>query len=202
MPQDDTRSLLERARADPAVLAQLFTRHRERLHRMVELRLDRRLQGRIDVSDVLQEAYLEAAQSFPRYLEEPAAPFYLWLRCITGRKLMGLHRHHLGRQARDARMEVSIHDGRLPQATSEALAAQLLGRQTSPSEAVLRAELRGRVVEALESMDAVDREELVLRHFEQLSNQETAMVLGIQESAASKRHLRALQRLRAALKGA
>src|SRR4029453_18227285 len=118
---NDTETLLDRAaQGDQGVLADLFARHRERLLRMVELRLDRRLQGRIDASDVLQDAYLEAAASFPRYLKERAAPFFLWLRCITGRKLMRLHRHHLGARARDARRQVAL-DAILPQATSEAL---------------------------------------------------------------------------------
>jgi RNA polymerase sigma-70 factor (ECF subfamily) len=167
---------------------------------MVELRLDRRLQGRIDAADVLQDAYLEAATSFPQYLQNPAAPFFLWLRCITGRVLMSLHRHHLGAQARDARREVALQHEALPQATSEALAAQLLGQRTSPSEAAARSERRALLESALNAMDVMDREVLVLRHFEQLSNAEAAEVLGIAESAASKRHVRALRRLKEALK--
>jgi RNA polymerase sigma-70 factor (ECF subfamily) len=199
-PFSDTESLLDRAaQGDPGILADLFARHRDRLLRMVELRLDRRLQGRIDAADVLQDAYLEAAGGFPRYLEERAAPFYLWLRCITGRKLMRLHRHHLGARARDARREVAL-DAILPQATSEALAAQLLGCWTSPSEAAVRSERRARVEDALNAMDSIDREVIVLRHFEQLSNAETAAVLGIEEPAASKRHVRALARLKEALR--
>src|SRR5262245_23559232 len=142
----DHRDILEDSGvSDKERLAELFTMHRDRLRRMVELRLDRRLQGRIDASDVLQDAYLEASASFPEYLRDRRAPFFLWLRCITGRKLMSLHRYHLGAQARDARREISLNQGAMPEATSEALAAQLLGQATSPSEAAARAERRVRL---------------------------------------------------------
>jgi RNA polymerase sigma-70 factor (ECF subfamily) len=196
-----TGRLLDRASGgDLGTLAELFTKNRDRLRRMVELRLDRRLMGRLGVSDVLQESYLEAARSFPSYLRSREAPFFLWLRCLTGRKLLNLHRHHLGAKARDVRREISLGQGGIPDATSEALAAHLLARGTSPSEAAMRAERRLRVEEALNQMDANDREVLVLRHFEQLSTAETAEVLGIREAAAVKRHLRALKRLKSALR--
>ncbi len=121
---------------------------------------------------------------------------------ITGRKLLALHRHHLGTQVRDAGREVSLHRGALPQASSVSLAAQLLGRYSTPSQAAMRAELQVRIQEALNSMDALDREVLALRHFEQLSNAETAAVLGLQETAASNRYVRALKRLRKILMSA
>jgi RNA polymerase sigma-70 factor (ECF subfamily) len=174
----------------------LLDRHRERLRRMVALRLDRRLQGRIDPSDVIQETYLEASSRLAAYLKEPTMPFFLWLRFLTGQKLLELHRRHLGTLQRDAGREVALYRGRLPETTSAALAAQLLGRHTRPSEAAIRAELKIRLQEALNSMDPLDREVLALRHFEQLTNVETAQVLEIQESAASKRYLRALKRLK------
>src|SRR5262249_24772460 len=156
---------------------------------MVALRLDRRLQGRIDPSDVIQEAYLTASVQLADYLKNPTLPFFLWLRLITGQKLVALHRHHLGTQARDAGREVALHQGALPEASSAALAAQLLGHDTRPSEAALRAEMALRLQEALNRMDALDREVLALRHFEQLSNAEAAHVLGVRESAASKRYV-------------
>jgi RNA polymerase sigma-70 factor (ECF subfamily) len=123
-------------------------------------------------------------------------PFFLWLRFITGQKLLELHRYHLGAQARDAGREVSLYRGSLPETTSAALAAQLLGHLTRPSEAAIRAETKVRLQEALNRMEPLEREVLALRHFEHLSNAETAQVLGIQESAASKRYLRALKRLK------
>jgi RNA polymerase sigma-70 factor (ECF subfamily) len=196
----NTTELLKRAGAgDAEALGDLFFRHRERLRRMVQVRLDRRLQGRIDPSDVLQESYVEMARALASYLKEPVLPFFLWLRMITGRKLQALHRHHLGSKIRDAGREVSLHRGALPQASSVSLAAQLLGRLTTPSLAAVRAELQVRIQEALNSMDHLDREVLALRHFEQLSNAETAQVLGISEQAASNRFVRALKRLKSIL---
>ncbi len=194
--------LLRRAgQGDQRALGEVLARHRDRLRRMVQLRLDRRLSGRVDPSDVLQEAFLEASRKLGEYLRDPSVPFFLWLRGVTGQKLMALHRHHLGTRMRDAHREVSLHRGALPQASSVALAAQLLGRLTTPSQAAVRAELRLRVQEALEAMDSTDREVLALRHFEQLSNAETAEMLGLQESAASNRYIRALRRLKAILTG-
>jgi RNA polymerase sigma-70 factor (ECF subfamily) len=198
---NDTPDLLRRAAAgDAQALGGLFDRHRDRLRRMVQVRLDRRLRGRIDPSDVLQEAYLELARSLADYLRNPEVPFFLWLRFLTGMKLHALHRHHLGTKARDAGREVSLQ-GALPRASSVSLAAQLLGRLTTPSQAAVRAELRARVREALGGLEALDREVLALRHFEQLSNAETAQVLGIGETAASNRYVRALKRLKGALQG-
>jgi RNA polymerase sigma-70 factor (ECF subfamily) len=192
--------LLRRAgQGDAQALGDLFAQHRDRLRRMVQVRLDQRLQGRLDPSDVLQEAYLEFARSLAEYLRNPQVPIFLWLRLITGRKLHALHRHHLGTQGRDAGREVSLHHGALPQASSVSLAAQLLGRYTSPSQEAVRAELQLHIQDALNSMDSIDREILALRHFEQLSNSETAQVLGLSPAAASNRFVRALKRLKAIL---
>jgi RNA polymerase sigma-70 factor (ECF subfamily) len=194
--------LLGRAKSgDKQALADLFNRYRDRLRRMVHLRLDRRLQGRIDASDVLQEAFIDFARRFPLFGAEGGTPFYLWLRQITGQKLIDLHRHHLGAKMRDAAQEVSLYRGALPQASSVSLAAQLLGKLTSASRAAIRAETQLRVQEALNSMDALDREVLTLRHFEMLSNEETAQVLGIKKTAASNRYIRALKRLKEMLAG-
>jgi RNA polymerase sigma-70 factor, ECF subfamily len=184
------------AAGDQEALAHVFARYRDRLRQMVRLRLDRRLQGRLDPSDVLQDAYLDFARRLPEYAKEPALPFYLWLRLLTGQRLIDLHRMHLGAKMRDAGQEVSLYRGALPQASSASLAAQLLGRLTSASRAAMRAETQIRVQEALNRMDPVDREVLALRHFEMLSNDETATVLGIKKSAASNRYIRALKRLK------
>lgn len=194
---EELQELLDRSAAsDPTAVGRLFGLHRERLGRMIRLRLDRRLRGRLDASDVLQEAFLEFATALPAYLKDPRAPFYVWLRCITARKMHSLHRRHLGTRMRDAGREASIDRGALPEADSVALAAQLLGKLTTPSEAFLRAELRSHVQEALDEMSSLDREVLALRHYEQLSNQETALVLGVSEAAASVRFIRALRRLK------
>jgi RNA polymerase sigma-70 factor (ECF subfamily) len=184
------------AAGDPLALTELFTRYRDRLRRMVKLRLDRRLQGRIDASDVLQEAYLDMARRAPEYAANPTMPLFLWLRLLTGQRLLMVHRQHLGARMRDAGQEVSLYRGALPQASSVSLAAQLLGRMTSPSLAAVRAEMQLKLQEALNGMDPIDREVLALRHFEELSNGETAAVLGLQKAAASNRYIRALKRLK------
>src|SRR5262245_48267334 len=195
--ESESDDLLRRAKAgDEQARAELFARCRDRLRRMVRLRLDRRLQGRLDPSDVLQEAYLDYARRFPEFAANPGLPFYLWLRSLTGQRLIDLHRQHLGAKMRDANQEVSLYRGALPQASSVSLANQLLGRLTSASRAAVRAETQMRVQEALNGMDPMDREVLTLRHFEMLSNEETAQVLGLKKSAASNRYVRALKRLK------
>jgi RNA polymerase sigma-70 factor (ECF subfamily) len=194
---NETAGLLQRAaQGDQAAWGALLVRSCERLRRMVALRLDRRLQGRVDPSDIIQEAYIDASARLAEYARQPDMPFFLWLRFLTGQRLLRVHRQHLGAEMRDVAREVSLYRGALPAATAAALAAQLLGRDTRPSEAAVRAERGIRLQEALNSMDAIDREVLALRHFEQLSNAEAARVLGLQESAAAKRYVRALKRLR------
>jgi RNA polymerase sigma-70 factor (ECF subfamily) len=193
----ETNRLLQQVGAgDREVWGELLERHRPRLRRMVDLRLDHRLQGRLDASDVIQEAFLNASVQLADYLKNPEIPFYLWLRLVTGQKLVALHRHHLGTKARDAGREISLYRGVLPGANSAALTSQLMGREPSPSEAARDVEQRLGVQEALNSMDPLDREILALRHFEQLNNAEAAQVLGLQDSAASKRYTRALKRLK------
>jgi RNA polymerase sigma-70 factor (ECF subfamily) len=196
----DTARLLEQARTgDQGALNELFTRHRPRLRRMVDLRLDGRVQARVDASDVIQEAYVEAVRRLDEYLREPAYPLFLWLRLIVGERLLKLHRHHLGTQMRDAGLEVSIYRGALPAASSAALAAQLLGKHTSPTQAAVRAERMIRLQEALNTLEPIDREVLALRHFEEMTIAETALSLEIEESAAAKRYIRALKRLKTTL---
>lgn len=201
----DTRNdeeLLKAARdGDEAALAVLVERHRDRLERMVRLRMDRRLQGRVDPADVVQDAYLTLRGKFPQYSAEARLPFFLWLRLEVGQKLVDVHRFHLGTQMRDAGQEVSLHQGALPQVTSLSLAEHLLGKLTSASQAAMRVELKLRVQEALNSMDPNDREMLILRHFEELSNAEAAHVLGIKPSAAVNRYVRALKRLKDVFQG-
>jgi len=189
-PLDDSQNdLLKQALAgDESALAVLFDGYRDRLRRMIRLRLDRRLSGRVDSSDVLQEAYLDVRKRIAEYARDPASmPFHLWLRLIAGQRLTDVHRFHLGAEMRDAGMEVSLHRGPFPQASSVSLAAQLLGKMTSASHAAIRAEHKLIVQEALNGMDPIDREVLAVRHFAHLSNGETALVLGLTKSAASNR---------------
>ena len=186
---------------DEAAMTELFTRHRERLRQMIRLRLDRRLQGRIDSSDVLQDTYLEVARRAREYVARPDVPPFIWLRYLTGQTLLALHRHHLKVHMRDAGQEVSLRNRATPQANSASLAEMLLGRLTSPSRAARRAEMQLKLQETLNAMEPFDREVLALRHFEELSNGEVAQVLGLSKTAASNRYIRALRRLKETLKG-
>jgi RNA polymerase sigma-70 factor (ECF subfamily) len=194
-PNEADELLRRAAGGDERALAELFARYRKRLRQMIRLRLDRRLQGRIDPSDVLQDAYIDLAAQLPGYLARPEMPFFLWLRLVAGQRLMRLHRQHLGTAMRNAGREVSLYKGALPQASSVSLAAQLLGRFTTASQAAVRAERQLQLQEALDSMDETDREIIALRHFEELSNGETAAVLGLSKAAASNRYVRAMVRL-------
>lgn len=180
---------------DQTALATMFDRHRGRLEKMVRLRLDCRLQGRIDPSDVLQEAFVDASRRLPEYASNPVMSLFLWLRFLTSQRLYLLHRQHFG-PTRNAVREVSLYSGALPQADSVSLAQQLLGRLTTPSQGAIRVETQVRVQDALNAMDPTDREVLALRHFEELTNKETAAVLGLQQTAASNRYVRALRRLK------
>jgi RNA polymerase sigma-70 factor (ECF subfamily) len=199
---DDSQSLrLARAasQGDDQAWEQLTDAYRTRLRQMVALRLDRRLQGRLDASDVIQEAYIDAARRLPEYAANPTMPFFLWLRFLTGQRLLEQHRRHLGAKARDAGREISLYAGAFPETTTAHLAANFVGRLSTPSQAAVRIEQKLRLQEALNSLEPLDREILALRHFEQLSNGEVAEVLGIDKSAASKRYARALVRLKDAL---
>jgi RNA polymerase sigma-70 factor (ECF subfamily) len=191
---DDLGPTLERAAAgDAASWRELVGRHHDRLRRMIDLRLDPRVRGRVDPSDVLQETYLDAARRLSNYLADPPLPFFLWLRQLAGTWLAKAHRAHLATHGRDVRREVALGN---TEASSAALADGLLGREGRPSEVARQGELRAQLIAAIERLDPLDREVLALRHFEQLTNAETARVLSLSVAAASKRYVRALERLR------
>ena len=191
---DELRVGLEQG--DDEALAELFSRHRERLWRMVNFRLDRKLRGRVDAEDILQEGYLAAAQRIHHYNADTAMSPFVWLRKILKQTLIDVHRRHLEAEMRDAGREIAIEGHRYPQATSASLALQLVGHLTSPSQAAARAELLEKVEQVIEGMDHIDREVLALRHFEELTNSEVAEVLDIQPKAASVRYVRAVRRLK------
>lgn len=193
----DTDELLRGAAGgDGAARQRLLARHRARLHRMVELRLDRRLRARIDPSDVVQEVLAEADGALGEYLARRPVPFYPWLRQLAWDRLVALHRRHVAAQRRSVTREANGDP--VGDSTPE-LADRLVDAHSSPSRRVLREELRGRVRAALDRLAERDREVLVLRHLEQLSTAETAAVLGVTEGAVKLRHLRALDRLRTVL---
>jgi len=200
MALTDEAALLDRLRAgDQAALGELFAAYRDRLRRMVHVRLDPRLNGRVAPSDVLQEAYIDALKRFPHYFEKADQSFFGWLRLVVGQRVADVHREHLEAKKRDARQEVSIEHRAPAAATSVCLAACLVGQFSSPSQAAARNEWAARLEAALDELDPLDREVLALRHFEELSNADTAAALGIQPAAASKRYVRALGRLRSVL---
>lgn len=193
---DPNADLLRRVKdGDQQALAELFSLHRDRLWRIVNFRLDSRLLGRVDADDVLQEAYLAAAQRIEHYLDDSTQTFFIWLRLIANQTMIDVHRRHLGAQMRDASRDMSIH-AHYAQATSMSIASQLLGNFTSPSQIAMRDEVAAQLDKAIESMEPIDREVLALRHFEELTNSEVAEVLGIQQKAASIRYVRALKRLK------
>jgi RNA polymerase sigma-70 factor (ECF subfamily) len=196
-PPGQVPDLVARAAAgDRVAVAELLERYRERLRRMVALRLDPRLSGRVDASDVIQEGYLDAMRRLDEYVGDPSVPFYIWLRFLVGQRVHEQHRRHLATPGRDVGREVSIYRGTMPGASTGALAARLLGKLTSPSGAAIRAERKIRLQEALNRMDPLDREILVLRHYEQMTNRDAALALGLDKSAASKRYTRALEQLK------
>lgn len=200
-PADDTPDLVQKARGgDEAALATLFSRFRDKLERTASFRLDHRLRGRLDISDVLQETFLDARQRLPHFAAKPEMSILGWLRAVLTQRIVDLHREHLGAQARDVNREVPLSLV-ATDATTRCLVGKLIADQSSPSEAVQRAELAAQLSAALEAMDPLDREVIALRHFEELSNGEAAEVLGLEISAASKRYVRALRRFRDVLAG-
>ena len=185
---------------DPQAIGRLILKYQDRLERVVAIRMDARLRARIDAADVLQDAYVEAAQRIDDYKAcADKMSFFLWLRFITLQKLAQLHRHHLGVKARDAGRDVAIYQHGGGDATSMVLAAQLLGKMSSPSHAAMREENKRKLEQGLSEMEEIDRETLALRHFEHLSNSETAELLNLSESAASNRYIRAVRRLKSVL---
>jgi RNA polymerase sigma-70 factor (ECF subfamily) len=185
-----TEEMIARAAAgDGSAWQQLACAYRYRLRRMIALRLDPRLCGRVDPFDLVQETFLYAIGLLPDYRRDPPLAFYLWLRQLAGTRLAKAHRRHLGSFCRDIRREVPLLE-----VSSAALANHLVDREIPPSEA--KAELRSRLEELLDQLGLLNREILALRHFEQLNNGEAAHVLGLTQAAAGKRYTRALERLR------
>lgn len=198
----ETARLLSRAiEGDGDAWQRLLTQHHERLRRMVAVRLDVRVRGRIDPSDIIQEARLDAIRRIGEYVASPSVPFFVWLRFLTAQRLAEQHRRHLGTDARDIDREARLGKSGMVATSAIGLAECLVESDPTPCEVAIREERRRRLTDAFGKLDAEDREVLALRHYEQLSNNELAAELGVDPSAASKRHARALIRLRKVLDG-
>ncbi len=188
----ETECLLRRIRGGDAEAAdELFERHRPYLRRLMELRLDPKLRPRVDASDIVQDAHLEALRRLKEYLERPALPFRLWLRQIAYDRLLMAHRRHTEAARRTVERDVP-----LPDRSSLMLARQLFAAGPSPSQRLRQHEFALRVHQSIDQLPEADREVLVLRQLEGLSNQETAQVLQIDPATASRRYGRAVIRLR------
>ena len=187
--------LLRQAQAgDGQTLGRLIDRYRDRLSGMIRLRLDRRLRGRYSSSAILEEVAREAGRRLPEYPSRAEETFFLWLRKLTGEVIQALHQQHLG--SGDVVQEVSLYRGALPEMNSVSLAAQLLGHMTQAGQAASRAEMQIRLQATLNSLDPLDREILALCHFEDLSNAEAAVVLGVDKATATRHYVRAFKRLK------
>ncbi len=195
-----TQALLEQARqGQPQAVERLLAQHREPLRRIIGLRLDPALAQRVDASDIVQDVLLEASRRLADYLRQPALPFHLWLRHMAQDHIIDAHRRHRQAQRRSLDREQSLRPAALADRSSIELVAQLLDHELTPASAAIRQEMQRRLEGAVASLESDDREIIWMRHYEQLSNQEVATVLGLSEAAASMRHLRALRRLRALL---
>jgi len=195
MDESAPTTLLCRLRSgDRDALAALFDYYRPRLRQMVRLRMDARVAARFDASDVLQEAYLDAARQVQGYLQQSNVALYVWLRGLAWERLLNLQRQHLGAQCRTVQRAVP-----LPAESSALLTKALLAQGPSPSQALLQQELRARLQHALDRLDPADREVILMRHYEDMSNGEVAQALGLSPSGATMRYGRALFRLKETL---
>jgi RNA polymerase sigma-70 factor, ECF subfamily len=200
---EQTSELLGEARlGTPEAVDDLLDRHRESLRRMINLRLDQQIKRRIDVSDVVQDVLVEASRRLQDYLADPSMPFHLWIRQIAKDRIIDAHRRHRVSAKRSVDREQPLKNtGPVDQSTMD-LAGQLCDPQLTPAAAATQRELAVHVQGAIEQLDENDRDIILMRHYEQLSNQEIAAALGLTEPAASMRYLRALKRLRKILDGA
>jgi RNA polymerase sigma-70 factor (ECF subfamily) len=195
-----TQELLDQARnGGAAAVERLLAQHREPVRRMIDLRLDPAIAARVDASDVVQDVLLEASRRLDSYLANPAMPFHLWLRHIAKDHLIDAHRRHRLARRRGVDREQPLVPAALAGQSSVDLAGQLMDPERTPASAAIQHEMERRLHQAITELDEADREVILMRHFEQLSNQEVATVLGLSEAAASMRYLRAMRRLRALL---
>jgi RNA polymerase sigma-70 factor (ECF subfamily) len=179
---------------DSRTVSELFGRHRERLRKLIRLRLDWRLRGKVSSSTILDQVYIDVCKQIDRFDQNAGGSFHLWLREIVGKRLEQIHREHLGDPGLDIKRELHLQRGALPEVTAASMAAQLLGDRAANQSAV-RSNMLRLLEGALNGMDAVDREMIALRNFEELTADEAATVLGMSKTAATIRHLQAVKKL-------
>ncbi len=198
--EEQTEELLASARAgDPDAIGRLLQRHRQSIRRMIDLRMDRKIQRRLDASDIVQDVLIEANRRLADYLQNPVMPFHLWLRQMAKDRIIDAHRRHRRAARRSVDREQALAaPGRLDQSTFD-LAAELSDGELTPAAAATWRELQRRFQAAVETLDDGDREVVLMRHFEGLTNTETAQALGLSPPAAGMRYLRAMRRLRSLL---
>ncbi|WP_146599926.1 sigma-70 family RNA polymerase sigma factor [Novipirellula aureliae] len=184
---------------DLSLFAEAFSRHRPRLWQIIHFRLSDQIRARVDADDVLQDVYLDAEKRLNHFVDGDFPSLFLWLRLVTAQTLSRVHRRHLATESRSTLRESSRNDGDLFGNTSLCLSQRFIAHLTSPSQAAVKVEMIEEVRSALGEMSDMDREVIALRHFEELTNQEVAMELGITPKAASIRYVRALERLRGVL---
>ncbi len=192
-----TQELLQQANAgEPAAVNALLDRHREALRRMIDLRMDRAIQQRVDASDIVQDVLMEANRRLKEYLKDPVMPFHLWLRHMARDRLIDAHRRHRQAARRSLDREQPLVAARYLDQSTLDLAGQLADRELTPAAAATWHELQRRFQAALDTLEEQDQEVVLMRHFEHLGNSEVAQALGLSEAAAGMRYLRAMRRLR------
>jgi RNA polymerase sigma-70 factor (ECF subfamily) len=198
--QSVTQNLLAGARrGDRVAVNRLLERHRAALRKLIQMRLDRQIARRVDASDVVQDVLLEANTRLQDYLAEPRLPFHLWLRQLAQDRMIDMYRRHRGAQRRSLDREQSLAAPQFFDQSGIDLMGQLADHELTPAAASIRKELEARFVVAIDQLNEEEREIILMRHFEQLSNSEAADALGLTEAAAGMRHLRALRKLRGIL---
>ncbi|MBI3406981.1 MAG: sigma-70 family RNA polymerase sigma factor [Planctomycetes bacterium] len=188
----EVRGLLQQVRdGDRGALDVLLARHRSYLLDVVQLRMDQKLRARIDPSDVVQEAQLEAAQRIEDYLGREPMPFHIWLRKTAYENLLRLRRQHVEAECRSVEKQIALPDN-----SSAMLALKILSREPNPGNQAVEQELARRLRHAIAQLPEVDAEIVLMRNLEGLTNLETAQVLDLEPAATSKRYGRAILKLR------
>lgn len=200
-PEHEVTQQLVKAVAEgdnPQAVNDLMERHRSALRRLVQFRLDRKIAGRVDASDVVQDVLIEANRRLKDYVADPSMPFHLWVRQLAKDRMIDLHRRHHA-QKRSVDKEQPLNARHFGDRSSLDLAAQLPDQELTPAAATIRKELEQRFLEELDQLEDADREIVVMRHVEQMGNSEVAEALNLAPAAAGMRYLRAIRRLKTVL---